>query len=331
MNYRGRYRVFELAKIRTYPISQRPNALTLDGLVWPDKVRMQKTTVRDDVEHVAEHIVAAREAGRHVFFMTGAHIIKLGYSPLVIDLIERDVITLLATQGAGVIHDFELALIGGTSENVPRALPQGLFGMAEETGAYINAALAEGHRMEIGYGEAIARMVLGELMPTPGPFAHPELSIIATAYRRGIPVTVHATIGTDIIDQHPSFDGAAKGACSGRDFLIFAAHVCDLTGGVVLNVGSAVTLPEVLLKSVSMAANAGCPPNGLITADFDIRPADPEKERDPSTPDYYFRDLKSVVVRIPRAFGGHGHYVRGNFMETFIQLWHALDRRLPSG
>ncbi len=330
MEYRGRYKFFDFSAVRTYPISQRPNTLRGDQLVWPEQVRAASPEIRDDIRHVAEHVAAARQAGRHVFLMTGAHIIKLGFSPLVIDLIERSVITLLATQGAGTIHDFELALIGETSENVPRALPEGLFGMAYETGRYMNAALAEGNRLGIGYGEAMARTILGELAPGGErvEFAHPDWSIVAAAYRKGIPVTVHATLGTDIIDQHPNFDGEAKGGCSGRDFGVFAAYVCELAGGVVLNVGSAVTLPEVLLKAVSMAANIDRPPAGLITADFDLRPADPAHEADPSKPDYYFRDIKSVVVRIPRAFGGHGHYVQGNFIDTIPQLWLALDRML---
>lgn len=326
VRYSGRYRFFDFSTIRTYPISQRRNKLTADDLVWPEQVRAQAPDVREDIRHVAEHIVRAREEGGHVFWMMGAHSLKLGHAPLIIDLIRRGLITLLATQGAGAIHDFETALIGETSEDVPDALPDGLFGMAHETGHYINAALARGNRVGIGFGEAMAQMILGQLLSTGPRFAHPDWSVLASAYSAGIPVTVHATIGTDITDQHPNFDGEAKGGCSGRDFGIFAAYVMELAGGVVLNIGSAVTLPEVLLKAVSMAANVGRPPKGLVTADFDIRPADPANEADPSTPDYYFRDVKSVVVRIPRAFGGHGHYVQGNFADTIPQLWTALDR-----
>ncbi len=325
MPYQGRHPILDFTRVRTYPLAERRNALSEEQLVWPEQVRAQSLAVREDVQHVAEHIVEARRAGRHVFWMMGAHSLKLGHSPLMIDLIRRGLITLVATQGAGAIHDFELALIGETSENVPRALPEGLFGMAYETGKYMNDALAEGHRRGLGYGEAIARMILGEEMPYRVEFRHPEWSVLAAAHEAGVPATVHATIGADIIDQHPNFDGAAKGGCSGRDFGVFAARVCELAGGVVVNVGSAVTMPEVLLKAVSMAANVGSPPEGMVTADFDLRPADPAKEADPSTPGYYYRDLKSVVVRIPRAFGGHGHYIEGNFVETIPQLWTALD------
>ncbi len=326
MRYAGKYKFFDFSSVRTYPIAQRRNKLTKEQLLWPEQVREEAPKVREDVRHVAEHVVQAREQGRHVFWMMGAHSLKLGHGPLMIDLIERDVITLLATQGAGTIHDFEMALIGETSEDVPRALPEGLFGMAHETGKYINEALVEANRTGLGYGEAIARLILGEGLSVKAPCAHPELSTIAAAYKKGIPVTVHATMGTDIIDQHPNFDGEAKGGCSGRDFGVFAAYTTELAGGVVLNIGSAVTMPEVLLKAVSMAANVGRPPTGMLTADFDLRPADPAKESDPSTPDYYFRDIKSVVVRIPRAFGGHGHYIQGNFLETIPQLWLAIDQ-----
>ncbi len=325
MQYSGGFGFFDFASVQTYPLAERPNTLRGDQLIWPEQVRAQGLAVREDVRHVAEHIVDARQAGRQVFWMMGAHSLKLGHSPLMIDLIHRGLITLVATQGAGTIHDFELALIGETSENVPRALPEGLFGMAYETGKYMNDALAEGHRRGLGYGETLARLILGEEMPYRVECKHPDWSILAVAFQAGIPATVHCTIGTDIIDQHPNFDGAAKGGCSGRDFGVFAARVCDLAGGVVLNIGSAVTMPEVLLKTVSMAANVGHPPEGMLTADFDLRPADPEKEGDPSTPDYYYRDLKSVVVRIPRAFNGHGHYIEGNFLDTIPQLWTVLD------
>lgn len=330
MEYSGSFPLFDFRQVRTYPIRERANKVTAADLVWPEAVRERVLSVREDIEHVAEHIIHARTAGRSVIWMMGAHPIKLGHSPLIIDLIRRGLVSVIATQGAGSIHDFELALIGETSENVPRALPEGLFGMAAETGQYMNDALAEGYRRGLGYGESVARMILGEEMPYRVNFMHPEWSILAAAYAAGVPATVHATIGTDIIDQHPNFDGAAKGGCSGRDFGIFAAKVSELSGGVVVNIGSAVTMPEVLLKAVSMAANVGCPPEGLISADFDMRPADPAAEGDPSRPDFYYRDLKSVVVRIPRAFGGHGHYVQGNFIETVPQLWAALDRRWPA-
>jgi len=158
-------------------------------------------------------------------------------------------------------------------------------------------------------------------------FQHPEVSVLAACYRRRIPFTVHAGIGTDVVDQHPSFDGQAKGGCSGRDFLIYTQEVTKLTkGGVVLNVGSAVTGPEVLLKAVSMAANVGSVPHGILTADFDLREHEPRQMTDESAPGYYFRDQKSVVTRIPQAFGGRGLYVGADQTQTFPFLCkHILE------
>ncbi len=265
----------------------------------------------------------------------GAHPIKLGLSPLIISLMERGILTHVAGTGATAIHDFELALIGETSENVPNALPQGNFGMAAETGQLINAALAAGFRRGLGFGECLGRLILGEAMPRRVAFAHPELSILAAGVRLKIPVTIHAGIGTDIIDQHPSFDGAAKGGTSGFDFGIYAASVDRLgadskpasaAAGVVLNVGSAVTGPEVLLKAVSMAANAGSPPTGIVTANFDMRPVAPKDADDGGKPTYYFRDNKSVVTRIPAAFGGKGYYVCGDLKHTIPALYKKLLR-----
>ena len=169
--------------------------------------------------------------------------------------------------------------------------------------------------------------VLAKLNPpadAPRNFAHPQVSILAACHDCAVPMTIHVGIGTDVTDQHPSFDGRAKGGCSGRDFLIFADEVARLAGGgVVLNVGSAVTGPEVLLKAVSMAANVGTPPTGLITADLDLRPQGPARCGEDTHP-YYFRDQKSVVTRIPEAFGGRGYYVQGDQKLTFVRLFQKL-------
>jgi len=235
------------------------------------------------------------------------------------------VLTHVAGNGATAIHDFELALIGETSENVPDALPQGTFGMAYETGHHINAALAEGFRRGLGFGESLGRLILGEALPERVAFRHPEASLLAAGMRLGVPVTIHAGIGTDIIDQHPNFDGAAKGGASGIDFSIYAATIAKMhSGGVVLNVGSAVTGPEVLLKAVSMASNAGKRPKKIITANFDLRPVVADDVNDENKPTYYFRDNKSIVTRIPAAFGGTGYYIQGNFAATLPALFQKL-------
>jgi hypothetical protein len=345
MEYEGRYKAFDAARIRTYPLSTRSNKVTFDDLVFPkdlcDLAVELPDRVQEDIGTVAQAIVAARQKGKPVILFTGAHLIKNGLGPLLVNLVERGVVTLVAGNGATSIHDFELALIGETSENVPAALDKGQFGMAYEFG-YINMALAVGNQQKLGFGESLGRMINDEafqrqilaLVVKEGSitkFQHPEVSVLAACYRRGIPFTVHAGIGTDVIDQHPSFDGQAKGGCSGRDFLIYTNEVTKLTqGGVVLNIGSAVTGPEVLLKAVSMAANVGSVPRGILTADFDLREHEPGHMSDESAPGYYFRDQKSVVTRIPQAFGGRGLYIGGDQKKTFPFLYRKIVEALEA-
>jgi len=327
--YRGAYEAFDFSRVATYPIAEGPNKVTLRELVEPAQAAAAPEPVPDErLAAIAEALRDARAAGRPVLCFLGAHPVKLGLSPLVIDLMERGLLTHVAGHGATAIHDFELALIGATSEDVPDALPQGRFGMAAETGRLVNAALVEGTRRGLGFGEALGRLILGEAMPEKTAFRHPEKSVLAAGVRLGIPVTIHAGIGADITDQHPDFDAAAKGAASGYDFAVYVASVAKLEhGGAVLNVGSAVTGPEVLLKAVSMAANVGRPPQGIVTADFDLRPVAPEDATDTEKPTYYFRDHKSIVTRIPVAFGGRGYYVCGNLKETLPALFRKLTSR----
>jgi hypothetical protein len=331
--------VFDSSRIATYPLEGRSNKVTLGDLVFPGgldalNLDVPEQTARD-IQMVAEAIVAARRAKKPVILFTGAHLIKNGLGPLLADLVERRFVTLVAGNAATTIHDFELALIGQTSENVPAALGQGQFGMAYEF-AYINLALSVGNQQKLGYGETLGRMICDEvfrrqvlaLAATEGSartFAHPETSVLAACYRHEVPFTVHVGIGTDVIDQHPSFDGQAKGGCSARDFLIYTHEVTKLTeGGVVLNIGSAVTGPEVLLKAASMAANIGAVPRDILTADFDLRRHDPAQMADERAQGYYFRDQKSVVTRIPQAFGGRGFYVQGDQRATFPLLYRAI-------
>ncbi|MHC4518013.1 MAG: GSU2086 family protein [Planctomycetota bacterium] len=343
MEYEGRYHAFDPSRIETYPLKQRSNKVALEHLVFPadaDALSVDVSEeVRRDIEAVAEAIVEARHAGKPAIFFTGAHLIKNGLGPLLADLVNRGLVTLVAGNAATAIHDFELALIGQTSENVPAALSEGQFGMAYEF-AYINMALSVGNQQRLGFGEALGRFICDEafarqvlaLVARPGSpetFAHPETSVLAACYRRKIPFTVHAGIGTDVIDQHPSFDGQAKGGCSGRDFLIYAHETTKLTnGGVVLNIGSAVTGPEVLLKAVSMAANVGKVPRDILTVDFDLRRHDPRQMTDEAAQGYYYRDQKSVVTRIPQAFGGRGVYVQGDQKTTFPLLYQTIVRQL---
>lgn len=241
-------------------------------------------------------IVAARRAGRPVVLAFGGHVIKTGCSPLVIDLIERGVITALATNGSGAIHDLELAETGATSEEVAETIRDGSFGMVHETCERMNAAARLGAE-EAGLGAALGRLL------AEGEAPHKELSVFVAAARAGIPATVHVALGTDTVHVHPRADGAAIGAASLADFRTICAVVADMgaasadeAGGVWLNVGSAVILPEVFLKAVSVARNLGYPLEGMHTANFDML--------------RHYRPTQNVVVRPVAA--GHGHAVLGH-------------------
>ena len=331
MEYKGRYKAFDPGQIKTYPVSERTNKVRLDDLVEPDQLNEMTLSVpkevEDNIDLLARKIVSARDKNKPVIFFTGAHLIKNGLSKLVGDLIKRNVFTMISGNAATSIHDFELGLIGETSEYVPQALEKGQFGMAYEFN-YINAALILGNRYKLGYGEAIGKMIRNEsfrnevanilgLEKKSIKFTHPEVSIQAICYENKVPMTIHAGIGTDVPDQHSWFDGEAKGGCSGRDFLIYANEISKLTeGGVILNVGSAVTGPEVFLKAASMAGNIGQTPHKIITANFDLRPYNPENFTDENTVGYYYRDQKSIVTRVPQAYGGKGYYIGGNQKQT---------------
>ena len=326
-DYRGSFDCFDFSRIKTYPLAVRTNKVTLADLVDPDKLTAAPGLVRDVmIDTAARAIIDARAKGKPVLCFVGAHPIKLGLSPIIIRLMERGLLSHVAGNGATAIHDFELALIGETSENVPDALPAGKFGMAAETGRLINNALAEGATRGVGFGESLGRLISGEPFPNRVAFKHADKSILAAGVRLKIPVTIHAGIGTDIIDQHPDFDGAAKGATSGFDFGVYAAAICKFTqGGVILNIGSAVTGPEVLLKAVSMASNIGKPPRELLAFNFDLRPVEQSDVNDERKPTYYFRDNKSIVNRVPAAFGGRGFYVEGDFRETLPALFVKIN------
>jgi hypothetical protein len=272
---------------------------------------------------LVQAILVARRAGHPVVLILGGHPIKLGLSRYLIDLMERRLITHLATNGAGLIHDFELALVGGTSEDVARYIKEGHFGMWQET-ARLNDIIRAGAARGEGLGEAVGRTIAEERFP------HRDLSIATAGWRLGIPVTCHVTIGADIIHAHPNCDGAALGATSYTDFLIFARSIQDLEGGVFLNIGSAVTGPEVYLKALSMARNVARQKGEHIrhftTAVFDLVPL-PENWRDitPTKEDpwYYYRPWKTILVRTV-ADGGQSFYIRGDHRDTIPALWHLL-------
>jgi len=329
--YRGKYRTFNPEVIRTYPVSTRKNKVTLGSLAEPSKVLGSEYGVdretEEKISEVAELVRSARQKKQPVILFTGAHAVKNGFGPLICDLMQKGILTLVAGNGATAIHDFELALSGETSESVPNALAKGEFGMAFEL-SYINKAVNCGSEQGLGYGESLGKSINENLIHEKKvKFQHPEVSILATGYRLNIPVTIHISIGTDVNNQHPGFSGEAAGETSYRDFLVFANEVTRLTsGGVVLNIGSAVTGPEVLLKAVSMSANSGSKPEGIICADFDIRPGDAGEMDNDSSHFYYLRDQKSVVTRIPQSFNGKGFYVQGNQKLTFPLLYKKILR-----
>ncbi len=275
-NYRER--PLRLEKVATYPLASRKSKVSVDAFA---RLPRRTTPVREFVRSlprilagesfraVIEALQHARRAQRPIIWGLGGHVIKVGLGPVLIDLMERGYATALALNGAAMIHDFEIALVGSTSEDVPAALGKGRFGMAEETGRYLNEAIAAGDRDDLGVGEAVGRFLTARRPPVPVRFR--KYSLLAAAYQARTPVTVHEAIGTDIIHNHPSIDPRALGSATHRDFRLLAALVKQMNhGGVYLNCGSAVILPEVFLKCVSLAANLGYPPRDLVTVNFDF-------------------------------------------------------------
>jgi phosphoheptose isomerase len=316
------YSAVDLTQVRTYSLSERPSLVALEHLVTPHAplTRFENP----ELEQVAERIAGALQAGRPVIWSIGAHVVKRGLSPLLIDLMERGAITHLASNGAVTIHDFEIALLGNTSEAVATSLEDGSFGMAEETGAFMNRAIRAGARDGLGIGEG-----LGRWMSEDDSFRYREYSLAYHAYRLGIPFTVHVAIGTDIIHQHPECDFAALGWASGRDFKIFAASVSRLEGGVFCNFGSAVIGPEVFLKALSIVRNLGHKVDAFTTANFDLIPLEADY-RTPSTddqPTYYYRPKKNIVIR-PTSKGGRGFHIVGDHAVTIPNLHHLVCQRL---
>jgi hypothetical protein len=266
------YEEFDLSGVRTYPLASRTSkanaadfaTMPADGSVGAFVDSLPDILAAADFKAVVAALRAARDAGGGIIWGIGAHVIKTGVSPVLIDLMQRGYVSALATNGAGVIHDFELALSGATSEDVDEALGPGRFGMAEETATLLNAAINEGVAAGMGIGQAVSAR-LQQLNPS-----HAGLSLLVAAARLEIPVTVHVAIGTDIIHMHPHASGAALGEGSLRDFRYFVSNVARLHRGVYLNCGSAVVLPEVFLKAVALARNAGISLEGLTTVNIDF-------------------------------------------------------------
>jgi hypothetical protein len=267
------YEAFDVSGVRTYALASRKSKVHAGDFARPftpgSGVRglldgMPSILGAADLKAVVTALRAARDGGRAIVWGLGAHVLKTGLSPVIVDLMERGFVSAIAMNGAGVIHDFEIALAGATSEDVDEALGPGRFGMAEETGRLLNRAIAAGAARGHGLGQSVAAYLAAERPP------HAALSVIASAARLEIPVTVHVAIGTDIIHMHPDASGAAIGEGSLRDFRYFVSNIARLERGVYLNCGSAVILPEVFLKAVALARNTGHSLDGLTTVNLDF-------------------------------------------------------------
>jgi hypothetical protein len=309
---------FDRSKLVVKPLVEREHDLTLDVLLELDAAVGFE---HPSVPVIGQRLAAAKAAGAARVLMMGAHVLRAGVQRHLIDLMDRGLVSLIAMNGAGPIHDWEFALIGASTESVARYVRTGEFGLWAETGA-MNDAVSTGVADGLGYGEAVGRAI------AEGDFPHKDVSVLAAAYRRGIPVTVHIGIGYDIIHEHPNADGAALGQASYTDFLIFAEHLRRLEGGVVLNFGTAVMGPEVYLKALAMARNVARQEWAEIarftTAVFDLIPLDDDYRRQaPKTdPRYYYRPWKTVLVRTV-ADGGESFYVQGDHRQTIPAVWRA--------
>jgi phosphoheptose isomerase len=319
------YKSVDLTRVTTYPLPKRMNRVNLEDLISPSSP--YQPFDHPELQEVANRIIASRSAGRPLIWMMGAHLVKRGLSPIVIDLMEKGVITHIASNGAATIHDFEIAFQGHTSEDVAASLADGSFGMAEETGAMMNQAIRQGAQFGIGLGEALGRWISEHETS----FPYRDKSIVFTANRLKIPYTVHIAIGTDIIHQHPLVDFAAAGWTSGHDFKIFTAAVCGLEGGVFCNFGSAVIGPEVFLKAISIARNLGNTVKVFTTANFDlIDLGDYRKPIGDDQTDYYYRPRKNIVNR-PVMLGGRGFHICGDHRSTIPTLYHQIVDNCPPG
>lgn len=295
-----KFEPIDLSKVKTYPLSNRKSKVSTAEFakIWQKGSDFKDflDTLPDilagnDLKTIISSTVKAIRENKTIVFAIGAHVIKVGLNPIIIDLMERGMITAVAMNGAGIIHDLELAMAGQTSEDVSASIGNGTFGMAHETGAFLCDAICLAGKASAGLGETIGAVMNEKKLP------YLKQSILAAGARLGIPVTVHVAFGTDIIHMHPGFDGKATGEATHKDFRIFASVVSSLEGGVYFNVGSAVILPEVFLKAITLARNLGRPLNNFTTVNMDfIR---------------QYRPMTNVVSR-PTADGGQGFHLTGH-------------------
>ncbi len=311
-----KFEPLDFSKIKTYALAERANKVSVEDFAGVFNKgesfgafleKLPRFLVANDFRKVVAAIANAVKNERPVLLMMGAHPIKCGLNSIIVEMMQRGVISAVAFNGAGAIHDFETAYQGETSEDVQRGLDDGSFGMVDETPRLMNAALAAGVKRGEGAGSALGRAIAD------GKFPNRHLSMLHTGFERDIPVTVHVAIGTDIIHQHPTTDGAVLGEASYRDFQRFASVVAKLEGGVVLNIGSAVIMPEVFLKALTIARNLGHKVEQFTTATFDmIR---------------HYRPTENVVRR-PTHLGGQGFYIVGHHEIMIPLLFAAVTETL---
>jgi hypothetical protein len=293
-----------LKKIRTYPLARRRSKVNVRHFARPWRRggsarkfldSLPRILAGEDLRALVDAILRARARRKPILWGIGGHVIKVGLAPVLIDLLRRGYVSGIAMNGAALIHDFEIAVVGSTSEDVEASLGGGKFGMAEETGLYLNQMAVGAARGNIGLGEAAGKLLVNPRLRT----KHPDKSLLVAAYRARVPVTVHLAIGTDVPHMHRSADGAALGAASHHDFRLFCSLVKQMHGGgVYLNWGSAVVLPEVFLKAVSVARNLGTSLRHITTANFDFI--------------QHYRPMRNVVERPVAGGAGRGFSFTGH-------------------
>jgi hypothetical protein len=312
----SRFREVDLSGLRTVSIAERGGTVSVERFASPHELGEGTDALLDSMpdlfagrefRQAVDAVASAARARRPVIVMFGAHLVKCGLSRLLVDLMERGVITAAATNGAGAIHDAEIAMWGKTSEDVAAALEAGTFGACRDTADLLNGAVSRGRARGLGFGESVGARLVELGAP------HRDASVLARAHEMGIPLTVHVALGTDIVHEHASADGGAIGETSLRDFRILAEAVCGLEGGVVLNVGSAVVLPEVFLKALAVARNLGRLRGGFTAVGLDM--------------DEPYRARVNVVSR-PTAQLGVGIALRGRHELLFPAVWAAVVRAL---
>jgi len=310
---------FDTSRLNISPLEQRRNLVTLDDILQVGDAPVPMDC--EDLQKVADAVIAANARRASVVMLIGAHTIKQGLGRYIADFIRRRWVSVVACNGACAIHDYELARIGATSESVAENIVTGRFGMWRET-AELNDIVAEGNAEGLGFGQAVGRAICQRGL------RHKDASVFAAAWDAQVPITVHVGIGYDILHQHPNFDAAATGQASYRDFLTLAGVIENLSGGVVLCFGTAVMGPEVYLKALSMARNVAAAEGREIrdftSAVFDLVElrGDLHAEAPKDTPEYYYRPYKTILVRTVRD-GGQSYYIRADHLATIPAL-HGL-------